>query len=63
MKHLIAKYVALISLVLLMAPPILFLAGSMALDRVKPIMLAATVIWFIAATLWMWENKKVQDDK
>ncbi|MFC1739236.1 hypothetical protein ACFL1G_09335 [Planctomycetota bacterium] len=52
----LAKYIALLSLVLLTVPSILFLAGRMDLERVKFIMLIATLIWFAAATVWMWEN-------
>ena len=56
MKKSIAKYIALLSLVLLTAPSILFLAGRMDLQRVKFIMLIATAIWFAAATVWMLEE-------
>jgi hypothetical protein len=48
--------VALLSLVLLMLPSILFLAGRMELDTAKWIMLAATVVWFATATPWMWKQ-------
>jgi len=56
MKKHLAKYIALLSLVLLIVPSILFLTDRMELQRVKIIMLIATVIWFIAASIWMWEN-------
>ena len=56
MKKQIAKYIALLSLVLLTVPSILFLAGRMELQRVKFIMLIATVVWFVAASIWMWEK-------
>ncbi len=45
--------VALLSLVLLMLPSILFLAGRMELDTAKWIMLVATVFWFAAGTPWL----------
>lgn len=51
-----ARAVALLSLVLLTVPSILFLAGTMPLDRVRPLMLAATVIWFIFAAVWIWHK-------
>lgn len=57
MKKTIAQYIALLSLVLLIAPSVLLLAGQMELQRVKFIMLIATVIWFVSATVWMWEKK------
>jgi hypothetical protein len=48
--------VAVLSLVLLMLPSILFLAGRMELDTAKWIMLAATVVWFAAGTPWLWKR-------
>lgn len=56
MKKSITKYIALLSLVLLIVPSILFLTARMDLEKVKSIMLIATLIWFAAATVWMWEN-------
>jgi hypothetical protein len=54
--HTILIVVALLSLVLLMLPSILFLAGRMELDTVKWIMNLATVIWFVAGTPWLWKR-------
>ncbi len=48
--------VSLLSLVALMLPSILFLAGRMDLTTAKWVMLAATVVWFAAATPWMWKQ-------
>ena len=48
--------VAVLSLVLLMLPSILFLAGRMELDTAKWIMLLATVVWFVAGTSWLWKR-------
>ena len=56
MKKTIAQYIALLSLVLLIAPSVLLLANQIELERVKFIMLIATVIWFASATVWMWEK-------
>ena len=53
-----AKYIALITLVFLIAPSILFLAGKMTLDTAKFVMLIATIVWFITAGLWMWHEDK-----
>jgi hypothetical protein len=51
----IAKYIALSALVILIAPPLLFLAGTpITLDLTKTIMLVATVLWFASAAVWMW---------
>ncbi len=48
--------VSVLSLVVLMVPSILFLAGRMELNTVKWVMLAATVLWFAAATPWLWKQ-------
>ena len=56
MKQCMAKYIALVSLVLLIVPSVLFLMHHMELQTVKTIMLIATIIWFISATLWMWKE-------
>jgi hypothetical protein len=48
--------VSLLSLIALILPSILFLAGSMPLTTTKWVMLAATVVWFVAATPWMWKQ-------
>jgi nitrate/nitrite transporter NarK len=53
----IAQWVSWLSLVALVAPSIIFLAGKMELDRVKTIMLIATIVWFISASLWMWNSE------
>jgi len=45
--------VALLSLVLLMLPSVLFLAGRMELGAAKWVMLIATVLWFAAGTPWL----------
>ncbi len=48
--------VALLSLVLLMLPSILFLAGRMQLDAVKWVMSLATIVWFATGTPWLWKR-------
>lgn len=55
---LVVKLISWISLVAVIAPSVLFLAGRMELDQVKSIMLIATVIWFVTATMWMWRKKE-----
>ena len=53
----IAQWVSWLSLVALVAPSIIFLAGKMELDRMKTVMLVATIVWFISASLWMWNSE------
>ncbi len=52
--RLIAKIMALISLLLLTLPSVFYLAGRMSLDTVKWIMFLATILWFVSASYWMW---------
>lgn len=52
----IAKIVALASLIVIIMPSIMFLTGSMELDKVKVVMRLATVIWFISAAEWIWKD-------
>ena len=54
----IAKYIALTTLLILIAPPLLYLADKMSLDTVKTVMLAATVLWFATAGLWIWPRQE-----
>jgi len=48
--------VAVLSLVVLMVPAILFLTGRMELATAKWIMLVATILWFAAGTPWLWKQ-------
>ncbi|MBN1126527.1 MAG: hypothetical protein JXA82_16090 [Sedimentisphaerales bacterium] len=50
------QIISWLSLVALVVPSILYLAGSMELDRIKAYMMAATVVWFVSASLWMWKD-------
>jgi hypothetical protein len=52
--RLIAKIAALISLLLLTLPSVFYLAGQVSLDRVKWLMILATIVWFASASYWMW---------
>jgi len=53
----ILQIVSLLALIALTLPSVIFLAGRLELDTVKWIMLIATVVWFVAATPWMWKDK------
>ena len=57
MMQLRAKVVSYLSLAMLCAPSVLFLAGRMSLDAVKTTMLCATISWFITAVIWMWPTE------
>jgi hypothetical protein len=52
----ILQIISLLALIALTLPSVLFLAGRMELDVVKWIMILATIVWFVAATPWMWKD-------
>ena len=52
----ILQIVSLLALIALTLPSIIFLAGRMELDTVKWLMLLASIVWFVAATPWMWKD-------
>jgi hypothetical protein len=52
----ILQVISLLALIALTLPSVLFLAGRMKLDTVKWVMILATIVWFIAATPWMWKD-------
>jgi len=55
------QIVSLLALIGLILPSIIFLAGlRMDLDTVKWLMLLATIVWFIAATPWMWKDNSTE---
>jgi hypothetical protein len=57
--RLAAQIVSWISLVVLMVPVLLYLAGQMSsLDRVKMIMTISSIVWFVTASVWMWNQKQ-----
>lgn len=49
----IAKPLGLLALAATILPPVLFMMKLMSLDLMKGIMLAATIVWFVTAPLWM----------
>lgn len=51
--HTPAKFVGLAALAGTILPPVAFLFGAMPLDIVKGIMFVSTILWFVAAPLWM----------
>jgi hypothetical protein len=54
--RLILQIVSLLALLALTLPSLIFLAGRMELSTVKWLMVLATIVWFIAATPWMWKD-------
>ena len=58
----ILKIVSLLALIALILPSILFLAGRIELDSTKLFMLAASIVWFVTATPWMWKDNGRQNE-
>jgi hypothetical protein len=52
----ILQIISLLALIVLTLPSVLFLAGRLELDMVKWVMLLATIVWFVTASLWMWKD-------
>jgi len=53
----IARGVAFLSLILLTGPAVLFLLDYLSIERVKLLMLIATVVWFVFAAMWIWKHE------
>lgn len=51
-----AKIISWVSLAVLTVPSLMFAFGRMELDQVKTLMMAATIIWFVSASAWMWKS-------
>ena len=53
---LLAKILSIIALIATVLLPVLFLTGSIKLEFVKTGLWILTIVWFIAAAIWMWER-------
>ena len=51
--RLILQIISWIALAVTVVPSILFFFGSMELDRVKWLLIYATVVWFVVTPFWM----------
>ncbi len=61
--RLAAQIVSLIALAASIVPSILYFTDRMSLDRMKLVMLIATVVWFIATPLWMGRKPATRPEK
>jgi len=58
----IIKITGYLGIIILILPSILFLTGKMELDSVKTVMIVATIIWFGASIIQVWDlDKKLLD--
>ena len=53
-----AEIVSYLSLILLVAAPVLFYTGQATLELSKTLMLAATVVWFVSAPCWTGRERR-----
>jgi len=51
--QLTAKILALLALGLTAIPPLIFMFHSIAETTMKALMIAGTILWFVAAPLWL----------
>ena len=56
-----AVIIGYVSLLALIMPSIIYLAGRMELDMVKWLMLLATIVWFAAALCMSYMNKRIDN--
>ncbi len=52
------QIISAIALVMTVLPSLIYFSGNMELDRVKLLMIVATVVWFAVTPFWM--GKKEQ---
>jgi purine-cytosine permease-like protein len=52
----LAQGIGWLSLIILVLTGILFLAGNITLSGAKVVMMVVTILWFIAASMWMWSS-------
>ena len=58
MMRTIIRLIGYVGIVILIVPSMLYLAGRMELDQVKAIMIAATIVWFGASVILVWNLDK-----
>jgi branched-subunit amino acid transport protein len=59
----ILQFISLLALIALTLPSVIYLAGKVELDRVKWLMLLATIVWFVTATGWMWKDNGTESQE
>jgi hypothetical protein len=58
MMRTIIRLTGYVGIVVLIVPSMLYLAGKIELDHVKTIMIVATIIWFGASIIPVWNLDK-----
>lgn len=52
------QIISYIALAMAVIPSIVYFSGGMELERVKTLMLLATVVWFVVTPFWMGRKKE-----
>jgi hypothetical protein len=52
------QIVSLVALGVVVLPSIVYFSGNMELDRVKWLLLLATIVWFVVTPFWMGKDAK-----
>ncbi|KPJ65464.1 MAG: hypothetical protein AMJ43_10685 [Coxiella sp. DG_40] len=52
----LAQISSIVVLIIIGLLPVLFLAGVIQLESVKTGLWILTIVWFVAASIWMWKN-------
>ena len=58
MNKMVIKCISWLSLAALILIVVMYLLGSTQLDTVKRWLLILTAVWFISASMWMWDEDK-----
>ncbi|MEL6105597.1 MAG: hypothetical protein AAFU85_06160 [Planctomycetota bacterium] len=56
----VAKTVSWVGLALVLVPSVLAMSGSVSGESVKWLALTGTVVWFVAAALWIGRDEETQ---
>lgn len=56
--RIILQIISMIALAMAIIPSVVYFSGSMELERVKTLMLVATVVWFAVTPFWMGRKKE-----
>ncbi|WPJ97291.1 hypothetical protein SH580_06165 [Coraliomargarita algicola] len=53
----ICKPISWISLLLIIIPPFLYFSNTIGEDLLKSLLAVGTLVWFVTASLWMWNSE------
>ena len=56
--RLVLQIISWIALAMTVLPSIIYFSGNMELERVKWLLILATILWFVVTPFWMGKKKK-----